>query len=95
MNPPRNRKGETGNPPPTARASEFYPNQIPPHGNETGAVLVPTEAALLCLALVALWYAPERYHPAEIVQARILRWESTQFIKVRLAAHARGWRACF
>jgi hypothetical protein len=26
VNPPRNRKGETGNPPPTANASEFYPN---------------------------------------------------------------------
>jgi hypothetical protein len=25
--PPRNRKGETGNPPPTVRASEFYPNR--------------------------------------------------------------------
>jgi len=26
VNPPRNRKGETGNPPPTANASDFYPN---------------------------------------------------------------------
>ena len=26
MNPPRNRKGESGNPPPNANASEFYPN---------------------------------------------------------------------
>ena len=26
MNPPRNRKGGTGNPPPTAGAPEFYPN---------------------------------------------------------------------
>ena len=26
MNPPRNRKGETGSPPPNANASEFYPN---------------------------------------------------------------------
>jgi hypothetical protein len=26
VNPPRNRKGETGNPPPTAGASDFYPN---------------------------------------------------------------------
>ena len=26
MNPPRNRKGESGNLPPTANASEFYPN---------------------------------------------------------------------
>lgn len=26
VNPPRNRKGERGNPPPTANASEFYPN---------------------------------------------------------------------
>ena len=26
VNPPRNRKGEPGNPPPTVRASEFYPN---------------------------------------------------------------------
>ena len=27
-NPPRNRKSETGNPPPTAGAPEFYPNQF-------------------------------------------------------------------
>jgi hypothetical protein len=26
VNPPRNRKGGTGNPPPTVGASEFYPN---------------------------------------------------------------------
>ena len=26
MNPPRNRKGETGSPPPNVNASEFYPN---------------------------------------------------------------------
>ena len=26
VNPPRNRKGETGSPPPNAHASEFYPN---------------------------------------------------------------------
>jgi hypothetical protein len=28
VHPPRNRKGETGNPPPTAGASEFYPDPI-------------------------------------------------------------------
>ncbi len=28
MNPPRNRKGETGSPLPKANASEFYPNQM-------------------------------------------------------------------
>jgi len=28
VNPPRNRKGETGNPLPTAHAAEFYPNQL-------------------------------------------------------------------
>jgi hypothetical protein len=27
VNPPRNRKGETGNPPPSASAPEFYPNK--------------------------------------------------------------------
>ena len=27
VNPPRNRKGESGTPPPNANASEFYPNQ--------------------------------------------------------------------
>jgi hypothetical protein len=26
VNPPRNRKGETGSPPPNVNASEFYPN---------------------------------------------------------------------
>ena len=30
MKPPRNRKGESGNPPPKATASEFYPNHLPP-----------------------------------------------------------------
>jgi hypothetical protein len=29
VNPPRNRKGESGNPPPNANASEFYPNHLP------------------------------------------------------------------
>ena len=29
MNPPRNRKGESGSPLPKASASEFYPNQNP------------------------------------------------------------------
>ena len=35
MNPPRNRKGETGSPPPKANASEFYPNQNPPIGYQS------------------------------------------------------------
>jgi len=30
VKPPRNRKGESGNPPPKATASEFYPNHLPP-----------------------------------------------------------------
>jgi hypothetical protein len=29
VNPSRNRKGETGSPPPNANASEFYPNRNP------------------------------------------------------------------
>jgi hypothetical protein len=28
VNPPRNRKGEAGNPPPNANASELYPNPV-------------------------------------------------------------------
>jgi len=33
VNSPRNRKGESVNPPPNANASEFYPNQNP-HSKE-------------------------------------------------------------
>jgi hypothetical protein len=32
VNPPRNRKGESGSPPPKANASEFYPNHSPGGG---------------------------------------------------------------
>ena len=36
VNPPHNRKDECGNPPPTAGASEFYPNHNPPLGPTGG-----------------------------------------------------------
>ena len=54
MNPPRNRKGEIGNPPPTTGALEFYPNETAPAGHpRNGGALASRRLPVVLVLAVA------------------------------------------
>ena len=55
MNPPRNRKDERGNPPPTAGASEFYPNR-------TRDQCIMREGPVCAMGVGTIVRARSRYH---------------------------------
>src|SRR5215510_71382 len=55
VNPPRNRKGETGNPPPTANASDFYPNR-------TRDQCIMREGPVCAMGVGTIVRARSRYH---------------------------------
>ena len=60
-NPPRNRKGESGNPPSSANASEFYPNHWP-NGDSS---LVPSGGAAWFVVFTLAILSPELFDEIE------------------------------
>jgi hypothetical protein len=62
VNSPRNRKGESVNPPPNANASEFYPNQVPRRSGNLSVMAALNKLTALCDTCETGTFIPRIFH---------------------------------